>query len=575
MSGPQSRLSKIASHLWAPHDAPKPKPHNRAEMTPTYFLPRAAAIEPHAEAIVHTTVNGKILRRSYIEYADRARGLAYYLKAHGYKRVGILCPNTPAFLECLFGIPAAGAVHVGVNYRLKPEDVHYVFTHSEVDLIIVDREYLHLLDGFNPAIRRVVDEDTDATEGELSGEFDDIIRQGLDWDRAYGSGWDGLVTQAPDEDETTALAYTSGTTSRPKGVEYTHRGIYLASIANVIESGLNASKVMMDEEARCRYLTTLPLFHATGWTFPWSVVSVRGTHYCLRKIDYDEIWRLLTIERISHFNAAPTVCTLLCASQNAVELPQPVRVTVAASPPTPMLFQKMISLNLMPVHVYGMTETYGPLTKSYFLPEWHNLPPDELYRKMARQGQGYHTSDLVRVIKTNVEDGQIIDVKRDGTEIGEIVFTGNICCKGYYKDADATAALFEGGVLHSGDLAVWHPDNSIQILDRAKDIIISGGENISSVSLESMLAQHPGILEVGVVAVPDSHYGERPKAYITVTDKALTGADVIKWAKSSPHISGFMVPREVEIVDALPKNATGKMQKNVLREWAKGNRNAN
>lgn len=194
---------------------------------------------------------------------------------------------------------------------------------------------------------------------------------------------------------------------------------------------------------------------------------------------------------------------------------------------------------------------------------------------MARQGQGYHTSDLVRVIKTNVEDGQIIDVKRDGTEIGEIVFTGNICCKGYYKDADATAALFEGGVLHSGDLAVWHPDNSIQILDRAKDIIISGGENISSVSLESMLAQHPGILEVGVVAVPDSHYGERPKAYITVTDKALTGADVIKWAKSSPHISGFMVPREVEIVDALPKNATGKMQKNVLREWAKGNRNAN
>lgn len=193
---------------------------------------------------------------------------------------------------------------------------------------------------------------------------------------------------------------------------------------------------------------------------------------------------------------------------------------------------------------------------------------------MARQGHGFHTSHLARVIKTNVEPGQIIDVKRDGQEIGEVVFSGNICANGYYKDPEATAKLFEGGVLHSGDLAVWHPDGAIQILDRAKDIIISGGENISSVSLESMLAQHPGVLEVGVVAVPDSHYGERPKAYITVTDPSLTGQDVIKWAKASPHISGFMVPREVEIVDALPKNATGKMQKNILREWAKGNRNA-
>lgn len=327
---------------------------------------------------------------------------------------------------------------------------------------------------------------------------------------------------------------------------------------------------------RCKYLTTLPLFHATGWTFPWSVVSVRATHYCLRKIDYPEIWRLLIDEGVSHFNAAPTVCTLLCNDERAKALPKPVRVTVAASPPAPSLFEKMISLNLMPVHVYGLTETYGPLTKSYFMPEWHNLPPAELYKKMARQGQGFHCADLVRVIKQEPPvPGAVVDVAKDGKEIGEIVFTGNICANGYYKDPEATAKLFEGGVLHTGDLAVWHPDNAIQILDRAKDIIISGGENISSVSLEGMLAMHPSILEVGVVAVPDSHYGERPKAYITVKEgHNLTGEELIKWAKKSPHISGFMVPREVEVVDALPKNATGKMQKNILREWAKGNRNA-
>lgn len=351
-----------------------------------------------------------------------------------------------------------------------------------------------------------------------------------------------------------------------------------------------------------------------GWTFPWAVCAVRGTHVCLRKIDYPLIWRLLKEEGITHFNAAPTVNTLLCNSAEAERLPRPVRVTVAASPPTAHLFEQMTKLNLIPVHVYGLTETYGPITRGYVLPEWDALPPHEKYANMARQGHGFLTSLPARVIKPDQPEGVIIDVARDGREIGEIVFSGNICCKGYYRDPEATRKLFAGGVLHTGDLAVWHPDGSIQIQDRAKDIIISGmfsspppfsflflfffrstgpganvtqpdltnvslipgGENISSVALESMLVEHPDVLEAGVVAVPDSHWGERPKAYLTVkqggggsASSSLRPADVIAWARNQSSISRFMVPREVEIVRELPKTSTGKIKKNVLREWAK------
>nr|KMM73183.1 2-succinylbenzoate-CoA ligase [Coccidioides posadasii RMSCC 3488] len=568
MSGAASRLRSLTAQLL--HRSPESQHNfNKHTLSPTFFLPRAAAIEPDAEAIYHVTVNNKVLRRSYIETADRARGLAYYIKKHGYKRVGILCPNTPAFLESIYGIAAAGAVNVAVNYRLKSEDIAYIFTHSEVDIIIVDQEYVHLLDDFRktrPDFPVVIDTDTDATEGELSGPFDASVLEGLQYDSQLGNhGWNGLETHAADEESLIALAYTSGTTARPKGVEYIHRGCYLAALANIIESGLNY------HQGRCRYLWTLPMFHAMGWTFPWAITAVRGTHYCLRKIDYSQIWRLLKEEKITHFNAAPTVNTILCNSKEAERLPSPVRVTVAASPPTPHLFEQMLSLNLHPVHVYGMTETYGPITKGYYMPEWDNLPAKDKYQKMARQGHGFVTSLPVRVIKTEVPEGTVIDVERNGKEIGEIVFVGNICARGYYKDPEATKKLFAGGVLHSGDLAVCHPDGAIQILDRAKDIIISGGENISSVALEAMLATHPDILEVGIVAVADSHWGERPKAFITVQPgKTLKGEDVIEWAKQTSGISRFMVPREVEVLAELPKTSTGKVKKNVLREWAKG-----
>ncbi|KAL9010731.1 MAG: hypothetical protein Q9173_004365 [Seirophora scorigena] len=555
MSGPRSRVSKLAAHL-LPSSASSTNVEDRLNihtLSPTFFLPRAAAIEPEAEAIYHVTSNGKILRRSYQEAADRAKGLAYFLKKHGHKRVGILCPNTPAFFESIFGIAAASAVNVGVNYRLKEEDITYIFEHADVDLIIVDAEYLPLVQSYCKAHQStplIIDDDTDATEGELSGPFDEAVLEGLRYEREHGGrGWDGLEAQVGREEDVIALAYTSGTTAKPKGVEFTHRGSYLAALGNVIESGLNY------HSGRCRYLWTLPMFHAMGWTFPWAVTAVRGTHYCLRKIDYPLIWKMLKEELITHFNAAPTVNTLLCAATEAEKLPEPVRVTVAASPPTAHLFEQMTKLNLHPVHVYGLTETYGPITKGYHMPAWEDIPKTEKYKKMARQGHGFVTSLPIRVIKTDVPEGTISDVKRDGNEIGEIVCLGNICAQGYYKDAEATRKLFAGGVLHTGDLAVWHPDGAAQILDRAKDIIVSGGENISSVALESMLATHEDILEAAVVAVADSHWGERPKAYITVQEgRELKGSDVIKWARHEKSgISRFMIPREVEIVDELPK----------------------
>jgi acyl-CoA synthetase (AMP-forming)/AMP-acid ligase II len=381
-----------------------------------------------------------------------------------------------------------------------------------------------------------------------------------------------LKGQVEDEDDMIAIPFTSGTTAKPKGVVYTYRGAYLSALGKVVESGLNIELGGgMEGRERCGYLWTLPMFHAMGWTFPWAVTAVRGTHYCLRKIDYPLIWRLLKTESITHFNAAPTVNTLLCAAKEAIKLPFPVRVTVAASPPTAHLFEQMTNLNLHPVHVYGLTETYGPITKGYHMPAWEKLDKKDKFQKMARQGHGFLTGLPIRIVKPDQEEGVLIDVEKNGKEIGEIVFFGNICAKGYHEDEEATRKLFAGGGLHSGDLAVWHEDGSAQILDRAKDIIISGGENISSVALESMLVQHPDVLEAGVVSVADAHWGERPKAFVTVKEgRKLRGEDLIEWAKHESAISKFMVPREVEVVNDLPKTSTGKVKKNVLRAWAKG-----
>ena len=344
--------------------------------------------------------------------------------------------------------------------------------HAGIDAVIVDAEFLPLLEKYlqaNPGVRLITDSDTHDENHDPSDEFGKAVLEGLNYDIESGAkAWSGLQAQAANEEEVIALPYTSGTTAKPKGVEYTHRGTYLAALANVIESGLNY------HSDRCRYLWTLPMFHAMGWTFPWAVTAVRGTHFCLRRVDYIEIWKLLREQKITHFNAAPTVNRLLCAAEPARRLPEPVRVTVAASPPSAHLFEEMTKLNLHPVHMYGLTETYGPITKAYVMPAWDKFPRAVKYANMARQGHAFLTSLPIRVIKTNVAEGIIVDVKRDGKEIGEIACVGNICARGYFDDPEATRKLFAGGVLHTGDLAVWHPDNAVQVLDRAKDIIISG-----------------------------------------------------------------------------------------------------
>ncbi|EMD00380.1 hypothetical protein BAUCODRAFT_99578 [Baudoinia panamericana UAMH 10762] len=591
MSTALKRLSSLANHFVPSSSSPTVPSapskrtdlshdfdhnHHIHQLSPTFWLWRAAQIEPDALAVYHKTVNGPILKRTYAETSERAKGFAYFLRKKGYKRVGILCTNTPAFLEAIFGIGAAGGVHVAINHRLKADDLAYIFDHADVDSIIADEEFVHLLDLYrksHPNIPIIIDKDTDQDDGE----YDQAVLEGLRYDEETGGqGWAGLEAQCVEEDSLIAIPYTSGTTSRPKGVEYTHRGGYMAAVANIIESGLNTHLSGAD---RCHYLWTLPMFHAVGWTFPWAVTAVRGTHYTLRKIDYPEIWRLLKTEKISHYNAAPTVNTLLCADPNAEKLPEPVRVTVAASPPTAHLFEQMTNLNLQPVHVYGLTETYGPITKGYTMPAWSDLPLKEQYARKARQGHGHITSLPARVIKTKQDDSGawssdgVVDVERDGKEIGEIVVAGNICARGYYKDAKATRKLFEGGVLHTGDLAVWHPDGAIQILDRAKDIIISGGENISSLALESMLVTHPDVLEAACVGIADEKWGEAPKAFVTVKsgkEGSVTGEQIIEWAKNKSDISRFMVPKEIEILQELPKTSTGKLRKNILRDWAKG-----
>ncbi|RCI11471.1 hypothetical protein L249_7197 [Ophiocordyceps polyrhachis-furcata BCC 54312] len=557
-----SRIRSIVNHLLPPPSTP---PHLH-HLSPTFFLQRAADIEPDAEAVFHTTATGAVVRRSYRQLASRAVGLAYYLRKHGLTRVAILAPNTPAFLEAIYGIVAAGGVIVPVNYRLKQEDIAYILDFADVDCVIVDYEFRNLVDSYSaahPAVPIIVDLDTDVSNGpEESGPYNQAVAEGQAHDNTLGShGWAHLHSKAADEDDMLAIPFTSGTTSRPKGVVFTHRGAYLAAMAEIIDAGLNIG--------RCRYLWTLPMFHAVGWTFPWAVVAVRGVNVCLRKIDYPLVWKLLKEQAITHFSAAPTVNTLLVSCDAAERLSQPVQVTVAASPPSAHLLEQMTKLNLVPIHVYGMTETYGPITKCYHLPEWNHLPPDERFAKLARQGHGFITSLPIRVVRTDQPDGVLVDVAKDGREMGEIVFVGNICAKGYYKDEEATRRLFAGGVLHSGDLAVWHPDGSAQILDRSKDIIISGGENISSVALEGLLAKHPDLVEVGVVAVKDERWGERPRAFVTVREgvDGLEGSQVVDWAKNQPGISGFMVPREVIVLAELPKTSTGKIKKNELRAW--------
>ena len=364
-----------------------------------------------------------------------------------------------------------------------------------------------------------------------------------------------------DEEETISINYTSGTTGRPKGVMYTHRGGYLNALGEVIETGMSYDST---------YLWTLPMFHCNGWCFPWAVTAVAGTHVCLRKVEAAVIWDLIEAEGVTHYCGAPTVQIGLANYEEARPLQSPVVATIAGAPPSPTLLGRLKELNFRPIHVYGLTETYGPITVHVPRSDMDELPADEQARLLARQGQGYVTADLVRVVDENNED-----VPRDGASLGEIAMRGNNVMKGYFDNPEATEEAFHGGWYHSGDLAVWHPDGYVEIRDRKKDVIISGGENISTIEIEQAIARHPAVLEAAVVAIPSEKWGERPKAFVTLKEGSeTTEEELIEFCKD--EIARFKAPEAVEFGE-LPKTSTGKVQKFVLRdkEWPENEKRVN
>ncbi len=518
----------------------------RTELTPVSFLRRSAYMFPEKTAVIHGE-----RRYTYRELEERVNRLASRLEEKGFgkgERVAFLCPNIPPLLEAHFAVPATGLVLVAVNTRLGKDEVAYIIEHSKARMVFVDAELEGLLKGVDESIERVRIDDT----GDAGDPYEDYLA---------GGSTEPVESVLEDEEETISVNYTSGTTGRPKGVMYSHRGAYLCALGNVIEIG-------MDYETK--YLWTLPMFHCNGWTYPWAVTAVAGTHVCLRKVEPARIWDRFKEEGITHYCAAPTVQISIVNAEEAGKLDTKVTAAIAGAPPSPTLISQLAELNIRPLHIYGLTETYGPITTSAPRQEWEEKDPEEHAGLLARQGQGYVTTDLVRVV-----DDDMNDVKRDGDTMGEIVMHGNMVMKGYLDNEEATEEAFKGGWYHSGDVAVWHPDGYVEIRDRSKDVIISGGENISTIEIEQAIDKHPAVMESAVVAIPDEKWGERPKAFVTLRQgQETTEEELINFVKE--RIARFKAPAAVEFGD-LPKTATGKVQKFVLRdaEWSGRDRKVN
>jgi fatty-acyl-CoA synthase len=508
----------------------------RAELTPVSFLERSALVFPDKTAIVDGD-----RRFTYREFEQRVNRLASSLRSEGlqkHDRVAFLCLNSPALLEAHFSVPAAGGILVAVNTRLNSQEIGFILKHCGAKYLFVDAELYALIEPLNLEGIRLVR--IDGT-GHPQDPYEAFLASG---------STEPVESWLEDEEETISINYTSGTTGNPKGVMYTYRGAYLNALAEIIETSMNSESV---------YLWTLPMFHCNGWCFPWAVTAVGGTHVCLRRVEPDVIWDLFDTEGVTHYNGAPTVQLFVVNHPKAHRLERPITVTVAAAPPSPTLLGQMKALNLRPIHVYGLTETYGPYTVCEWHKEWDVLPQTEQARLLSRQGQGNVTSDRVRVVNEEMED-----VPRDAETMGEVVMHGNNVMKGYYENSEATATAFQGGWFHSGDLGVSHPDSYIELRDRAKDIIISGGENISTIEVEQTIVQHPAVMECAVVAIPDEQWGERPKAFVTLKPgQSATEAEIIAFCRE--RIAHFKCPAAVEF-GALPKTSTGKVQKFVLRE---------
>ncbi len=512
----------------------------RTELTPLSFLWRTARLMPEKTAIVHGE-----RRYNYRQFEERVNRLASRLLAAGVQkedRVAFLCPNIPPMLEAHFAVPAAGAVLVSINTRLSPNEVAYILEHSGARFLFVDAELQGLAQAARSMNIEVIRIDDTGKPGDP---YEDFLAQGSPA---------RLETLPLDEEATISINYTSGTTGKPKGVMSTHRGAYLNALGEIIETGMNINSV---------YLWTLPMFHCNGWSFTWATSAVAATNICLRKLDPAHIWEVLESEGVTHYCGAPTVQISLVNHPAARRLDRQVTVTVAGSPPSPTLIGQLKDLNFRPIHVYGLTETYGPITICEWHPEWDELPLEDQSRLLARQGQSYIGADEIRVV-----DDRMQDVPQDRQTIGEVIMHGNNVMKGYFAQPEATQEAFRGGWFHSGDLAVVHPDGYIEVRDRKKDIIISGGENISTIEVEQTLAKHPAVLECAVVAIPDEKWGERPKGFVTLKPgQTLTEKELIEFCRQ--NLSHFKCPAAIEFGD-LPRTSTGKIQKYVLRqkEWA-------
>ena len=512
----------------------------RSELNPVDFLHRAAYMYPDKVAVVH----GK-RRYSYRELAERSWRLANALRSAGLAkgdRVATLLFNSPAMLEAHFGVPAAGGILVAVNNRLSSAEVGYILQHSGARYLLLDTalEAHAGLPGL-PGVTVIRCDDT-GVPGDPYEEF------------LAGASPARPVSWLEHEEETISINYTSGTTGRPKGVQYTYRGAYLNALNEVIVAGLGTDSA---------YLWTLPMFHCNGWCFPWAVTAVAARHVTMRAVDPELIWEFIDGEGVTHYNGAPTVQLMVLNHPRAHRLERPVTAMVAAAPPSPTLLARMSELNFRVVHVYGLTETYGPITVCPEQEAWRELPVAQRAKYLARQGQAYISSDLVRVV-----DEQMTDVPQNGQAMGEVIMRGNNVMSGYFNDEAATRKAFAGGWFHSGDLAVWHPDGNIELRDRGKDIIISGGENISSIEVEQAIAAHPAVLECAVIGIPHPHWGERPKAFVTLNEGAAAAPEEII-AFCRERLAHYKCPDSIEF-GPLPKTSTGKTQKFVLRqrEWA-------
>ncbi len=522
---------------------------NRAPLTPLSFLARSAAVFPLRTAVVHGSH-----RFTYREFEDQVHRLAAALLASGLapgQSVSFLSPNAPAMLAAHFAVALAGGVLVAINFRLNPCEVAYIVNHSESRFVFVDRELagsVAPIAGELSAVKEIV-----------------VIDDGVTGPELDATSFEAFLARAPrprvelhlgDDETAYSVNYTSGTTGKPKGVVYTHRGAYLHAVGEVMQMGLDASSV---------YLWTLPMFHCNGWGFPWAVTAAGGTHVCLRKVDPPQVFDLIERENVTHMCGAPTVLIMLSSHEQTRDrrLPRPVHIVTAGAPPSPRIIETMEEKGARISHVYGLTETYGPHTVCAWNPAWDRLDLAERVRLKARQGVPYAVFGEVRVV-----DERMNDVPRDGRGLGEVVMRGNNVMRGYLKDPEATAAAFAGGWFHSGDIGVMHPDGYIELKDRKKDIIISGGENISSIEVENALYQHPGVLEAAVIGQPDEKWGEVPVAFVDRKPGAELGeAELIEFCRQ--RIAHFKAPKRV-VFGPLPKTATGKIKKYELRTALEG-----